>query len=377
MASLTNVSVIGGAGSFIRAGSVSGLASSRVREAGSGHCGESSEHPTRFRVATWNVGSLKKRDSEVVETLSRRKVDLCGVQEHRWAGGLTPNQTRFIKGKDSRYKFYWCGNKEGQGGAGILLAEHWVDKVFEVMRISDRIILLRLVIGKAVFTFLSVYAPQSGLPEAVKEHFYDQLQSTVTKVPATEIPILVGDWNGHVGADAGAYNEVHGGHGFGARNSEGERILEFAVAHDLLVGNTLFKKRDSHLITYSSGNLRTQIDYILYRKSFRGAVRNVKVIPSEECVQQHQLVVCDFSVRIPKVKRCKFQPRLRTWKLKDPAIASLFCDAFRTNVTRAAAENNSGNAVENAWSKLKDPLLCAATAVCGLSKNHQWRPETW
>ena len=119
-------------------------------------------------MATWNVGSLKKRDSEVVETLSRRKVDLCGVQEHRWAGGLTPNQTCFIKGKDSRYKFYWCGNKEGQGGAGILLAEHWVDKVFEVVHISDRTILLRLVIGKVVFTFLSVYTPQSGLPEAVK-----------------------------------------------------------------------------------------------------------------------------------------------------------------------------------------------------------------
>ena len=114
------------------------------------------------------------------------------MQEHRWAGGLTPNQTRFIKDKDSCYKFYRCGNKEGQGGAGILLAEHWVDKVFEVVRICDRIILLRPVIGKVVLTFLSVYTPQSGLPEAVKERFYDQLQSTVTKVPATEIPILVG-----------------------------------------------------------------------------------------------------------------------------------------------------------------------------------------
>ena len=77
----------------------------------------------------------------------------------------------------------------------ILLAEHRVDKVFEVVRICDRIILLRLVIGKVVFTLLSVYTPQSGLPEAVKERFYDQLQSTVTKVPATDIPILVGDWN--------------------------------------------------------------------------------------------------------------------------------------------------------------------------------------
>ena len=85
MASLTNESVIGDAGSFIRAGSVSGLASSRVREAGSGHCGESSEHPSRIRVATWNVGSLKKRDSEVIETLSRKKVDLCGVQVGWWS----------------------------------------------------------------------------------------------------------------------------------------------------------------------------------------------------------------------------------------------------------------------------------------------------
>ena len=29
------------------------------------------------------------------------------------------------------------------------------------------------------------------------------------------------------------------------------------------------------------------------------------------------------------------------------------------------------------WSKLKDPLLDSATEVCGLSTNHQWRPETW
>jgi len=64
-----------------------------------------------------------------------------------------------LKGKDSCFKFYWCGNKEGHGGAGILLAEHWVDKVFEVQRMSDRILLLKLIIGKTVFTFFSVYVP--------------------------------------------------------------------------------------------------------------------------------------------------------------------------------------------------------------------------
>ena len=140
IASLISTVEIGGFGSRHRqtAGCVSGLADSRVREGGSGHRGKSSEHPEKFRVATWNVGTLKKRQCEVVETLTR--VDRCSVSEHRWDGGLTANQSRILKGKHCRYKFFWCGNSKGQGGIGILLAERWVDKVFEVQRISDRIL---------------------------------------------------------------------------------------------------------------------------------------------------------------------------------------------------------------------------------------------
>ena len=45
-----------------------------------------------------------------------------------------------------------------------------------------------------------------------------------------------------------------GGYGKPDPDSEGERILEYALAYDLFLGNTCFKKRDSHLITYRSGN---------------------------------------------------------------------------------------------------------------------------
>ena len=113
-----------------------------------------------------------------------------------------------------------------------------MDKVFDVLHISDRIILIRLVIGKVVFTFLSVYAPQAGLQEAEKDRFYDQLQSVVARIPASEVLIPLGDWNGHVGADSNGFEEVHHGKGFGVRNVEGERLLEFALANDLSVGNT-------------------------------------------------------------------------------------------------------------------------------------------
>ena len=106
-------------------------------------------------------------------------------------------------------------------------------------------------------------------------------------VPDSESLFCLGDWNGHVGEAAGEFREVHGGHGFGIRNAEGRRILEFAVANNLIIGNTRFIKRDSHLITYESGGNKSQIDYVLFPRKLHRFVTNVKVIPGEECAKQH------------------------------------------------------------------------------------------
>ena len=43
------------------------------------------------------------------------------------------------------------------------------------------------------------------------------------------------------------------------------RILEFGDAFDMVVCNTMFKKRPSRLITYESGGIRSQIDCFLVR----------------------------------------------------------------------------------------------------------------
>ena len=211
--------------------------------------------------------------------------------------------------------------------------------------------MLKIIIGKAVCSVLSVFAPQSNLPDTDKERFYDQLQSTIAKVPATETLIPVGDWNGHVGTAAGVYSEAHGGHGYGTRNPDGERMLEFAIANELRVGNTWFKKRNSHLVTYSSGGHSTQIDYILYRKTFISAVSNVNVIPTEESVQQHHLVVCDFTIRIPPVKKRKFVPHICSWKLRDPSVASLFQVKFKEKLLSV----DSSPDADPPWAWLRRP----------------------
>ena len=135
-----------------------------------------------------------------------------------------------------------------------------------------------------------------------------------------EFLIPCGDWNGHVGHAGTGYREVHGGMGYGRPEPdvEGERILEYALAFDLLLGNTCFKKRDSHLITYKSGNIATQIDFILFRRTMRKLVTDVKVIPGEEVALQHQLLVRDIRIDVPPKSKCKFTPGLKVWKLKDP-----------------------------------------------------------
>ena len=164
MAESTNVVTLDEAGrNEISVSGVSCLAPSQVWGAGSGHCGKSSKHLRNSRVGTLNVNTLKGRVCKVVETLSSRKVDLCCVQETRYRGG----HCRIIKCKDSRYKLFWSRNSKGTAGVGVFVAEKWIEKVFEVKRVSDRIILVKIIVGQRVLCFLSV----CGLSDSMREFF--------------------------------------------------------------------------------------------------------------------------------------------------------------------------------------------------------------
>ena len=79
-----------------------------------------------------------------------------------------------------------------------------------------------------------------GLSAEEKDDFWDSFIIVLSGIPKQESIFIGSDMNGHVGRN------VHGGMGFGTRNAKGdERILEFGD----VVGNTLFKKEDSKLIT--------------------------------------------------------------------------------------------------------------------------------
>ena len=60
-----------------------------------------------------------------------------------------------------------------------------------------------------MFVFVCVYAPQANLSEFEKDRFYQMLQCTVAKIPASEQLFVCGDWNWHIGSH-GVYR-VRGG----------------------------------------------------------------------------------------------------------------------------------------------------------------------
>ena len=99
--------------------------------------GNSSE---KLRVGTLNVGTLRGRSNEIIETLERRKLDICCVQEVRWRGA----SARMLTGRASEYKLLWVGHHTGFGGVGIFVAEKWIEQIIDVKRIDDRLMMIKI-----------------------------------------------------------------------------------------------------------------------------------------------------------------------------------------------------------------------------------------
>ncbi|EPB65329.1 hypothetical protein ANCCEY_15608, partial [Ancylostoma ceylanicum] len=153
-----------------------------------------------------------------------------------------------------------------RNGVAIAVSGPLKEHVSSVIRVSDKIISLRIATKDGFWTVVSVYAPQCGCTEAGKEAFYEELDDVIRSAPEGDSMTVAGNFNGHVGQDRQGFERVHGGIGFGRRNQEGERNIELAEAHDLAIASTFFIKRESQKITYCSGGRQSEIDHILIQK---------------------------------------------------------------------------------------------------------------
>jgi hypothetical protein len=297
----------------------------------------------------------------------KRHVNILCVQETKWKGQKAKEV------EDTSFKLWYTGNTSTKNDVGIVLDKSLKNGVVDIKRQGDMIILVKSLVGDLIFNVISAYATQIGFNESVKMQFWEESDALVSSVPISEKLFIGGDLNGHVCFTRVGFDWVHGGFRYGSRNQEGEGILNFALAYDLIVMNTLFRKRVSHLVTFNSGQHCSQIDCILSRREDRHACLDCKVIPGECVITQHKLVVADFPfrVRLQRSKRVQAS-RTKWWKLKEEAVKM-----FKERVVKEGPWHEGGDA-NSMWMKMSTCIRKVASEEFGVTKGGKRETkETW
>ena len=159
---------------------------------------------------------------------------------------------------------------------------------------------------------------------------------------------------------------------YGQQNPEGESILSFAQAYNLVMANTHFQKKDEHLITYKSGDRCSTVglDYIITRREKLKNIKDCKVIPRVCAITQHQILVMDYKISLRRMARPrKSKPQIRLWKMKKREEK----DAYTLAVMRKTLNN-----VENLdWQEINRSLWKQQKKSLGkhLEKEHTQRKK--
>ncbi|XP_064103331.1 uncharacterized protein LOC135213280 [Macrobrachium nipponense] len=199
------------------------------------------------------------------------------------------------------------------------------------------------------------------------------------KAMKEEEKLIIGaDKNGRVGKRRDGYEEVHGDHGFGIRNEDGDHLLKMAQSFELACMTTWFQKLDKYLITYESGGVQSQIDFVLVRGADRSNVTNCKVIVGEAYVKQHRLVVMDFKMRGRNPKKRKRRSRIKIWDLKGEKGEQFRRSVRERWLERGNIEFGQGNRVENTWADIREICVGEAEELMGRTSRYGvLRGEKW
>ncbi|KAK9719683.1 hypothetical protein QE152_g22489 [Popillia japonica] len=224
---------------------------------------------------------------QVLNEMDLFKLDLLGLCDTRW-----PGQGDKLNKNGSTILFSGKGEHEDRlNGVAIIISKNARKSLLEWKPISDRILTVRIKSSVRLITIIQCYAPREVSEEEPKDVFYQELSSTLQKVKKGDIIILMGDLNANVGSNNEEYENIMGQHGLGQRNSNGERLIELCMEHDLIIGGTQFPHKDIHKVTWTSPDQQTQnqIDRIAINKKWRGCLNDVRNKCSADVGSGHHL----------------------------------------------------------------------------------------
>jgi hypothetical protein len=127
---------------------------------------------------------------------------------------------------------------------------------------------------------------------AVKDSFYEKLQTVHNKIPRKDLLIIVGDCNAKIGKDR-CYRQVIGKYSFHEENTKNGELLCFnSIENDVGKMSTYFQHKTIHKGTWTVPDGRTinQIDNVTVNKKKTSMIQDLRVMRGPNCNSDHFLV---------------------------------------------------------------------------------------
>ncbi|CAD5223576.1 unnamed protein product [Bursaphelenchus okinawaensis] len=254
-----------------------------------------------LRIGTLNCHGLRtdERKLELLEELEKVNINILGLTETRSTG----------KGCDSingQWLYYYSGHNSEVGGSGrenagvgILLPKIMEKMVIGTRFYDERIMEMELEVGRRRISLVVAYAPHSGKTVEGYNQFIDKVTDLIQLVKMdgvrTKKLLLAGDWNGNVGFKQDDAEKL-GQYGYGARNRNGQLLMDFAVEQNLWVLNTCFRKRMGRRWTWKLAGARnpTKVMIDMFLSEDLGWIRDVRAMVMG--FSDHKLVMAKLEV---------------------------------------------------------------------------------
>lgn len=135
-------------------------------------------------------------DSRKTAIIARLNVSIAALQRTRHAssGSL----------REENYTFFWNGKEPDKPrlyGVGFAVRNSLMASVEPQTGGTERILSIGMATAAGVINIFSVYAPTLGTSDDIKDHFYDELDTQIARIPQTGPVLILGDFNARVGSD--------------------------------------------------------------------------------------------------------------------------------------------------------------------------------
>lgn len=300
----------------------------------------------------------------LIDQLNKYNADITALQEVRWVGSGT------IEKKECTV-YYSCGKKH-EFGTGFIVNKKAKHLVIGFTPVNERMSCLRIRTRFFNCSLINIHAPTEEKSEDEKDAFYTLLEKTYDNCPGHDVKIIIGDANAQVGKE-NIYLPTIGKHSLhNCSNDNGQRLIDFAVSKDMVIGSTMFPHKNIHKGTWKSPDGKTvnQIDHFVIDKRHQSMLEDIRSFRGANIDSDHYLVMAKINARISNYKKEHLFGNKKLYnvdKLKSEDTLMQYRNKLTNELANKDREETEGIInVDTKWEEIKMAIVTTAEHTIGV-----------